>query len=102
MVLIEIVIVFQRFRSSTRSGIDTIGKNIKNNRIDIKNLLFDGLAPEISLVKGGPGHSARGWGSGQSGCPLTPGGECFAPLLLYELELPKGSNAALRVTWGRR
>ena len=48
-------------------------------RVDLRDHSFDGLGPEISWVKGGPGKHGGGWGSGQSGAPLSPGGECFAP-----------------------
>ena len=47
--------------------------------IGTENGSFDELELEISLVKGGPGHSAGGWVHRQSGGPLLPGGECFAP-----------------------
>ena len=47
--------------------------------MNFRDDVFDGLGPEISLVKGGPGPQAGGWGPGQSGVPGPPGGECFAP-----------------------
>ena len=47
--------------------------------IDIRKPSFDGLGPDISWVKGGPGLQSGGWGLGQSGAPGSPGGECFAP-----------------------
>ena len=37
--------------------------------IEIENLSFDGLGPEISLVKGGSATRTGGWGHGQSGAP---------------------------------
>ena len=48
-------------------------------RIRLRKRSFDGLGPERSWVKGGPGELGGGWGLGQSGGPLSPGGECFAP-----------------------
>ena len=47
--------------------------------INLRDQSFHGLEPEISWVKGGPGELGGGWGLGQSGAPLSPGGECFAP-----------------------
>ena len=47
--------------------------------IHIENNSFDGLEPDISLVKGGPGLSAGGMGHWQSGGAWSPGEECFAP-----------------------
>ena len=40
--------------------------------IHLRDHSFDGLGPEISWVKEGPGEHGGGWG-------LGPGGECFAP-----------------------
>ena len=48
-------------------------------RVHPRDHSFDELGPEISWVKGGPGEQTGGWGLGQSGAPLSPGGECFAP-----------------------
>ena len=36
---------------------------------DVEFVSFDGLEPEISLVKGGPAIPAGGRGHGQSGAP---------------------------------
>ena len=47
--------------------------------IDIEFVSFDELEPEISWIKGGPGNQTGGTPSDQSGAPLLPGGECFAP-----------------------
>ena len=47
--------------------------------IQVENLSFDELEPEICWIKGGLGASAWGWGLRQSGCRRSPGGKCFAP-----------------------
>ena len=59
--------------------------------IDVENSSFDELEPEISWIKGGPGPQTGGTPSGQSGGPLSPGGECFAPL--EALPLVEGGGA---------
>ena len=72
--------VSQGFPSRYSYGTCTIGKSVKIIRVHLRDLSFDELGPEISWVKGGPGHQTGGWGLGQSGAPCRPGGECFAPL----------------------
>ena len=46
----------------------------------VENESNDELEPKLSWVKGGPGIQTGGTPSRQSGGPLSPGGECFAPL----------------------
>ena len=47
--------------------------------IHIQFISFDELEPEISWAKGSPGYQTGGTPSRQSGDPMLPGGECFAP-----------------------
>ena len=49
--------------------------------VDVEFDSFDKLETEISWIKGGPGLQTGGTHSDQSGGPLSPGGECFAPCL---------------------
>ena len=50
-----------------------------DDRSHVENYSFDEHGAEISWIKGGPGAQTGGWGSRQTGVPLPPGGECFAP-----------------------
>ena len=63
--------LLQGFRPSASNGVDTIGKNAKNYWGPCQNDSFDGLEPEISLVKGGPGPQTGGIGMGN----LAPPGD---------------------------
>ena len=65
--------------SAHRDGMYTIGKIIKTMMVHVEFDSFDELEPEISWIKGGPGMPAGGRVTRQSGGPLSPGGECFAP-----------------------
>ena len=47
--------------------------------INVENDSEHGLEPKLSRIKGGPGAQTGGTPSRQSGSPLSPGGECFAP-----------------------
>ena len=58
------------------------GRRVLRTIIDLRDHAFDELGLEISWVKGGPGNQTGGWGLGQSGGPLSPGGECFAPCMV--------------------
>ena len=51
----------------------------KTMGIQIENEKNDELHGKLWMIKGGPGTQTGGWGSRQSGGPLSPGGECFAP-----------------------
>ena len=70
-------------------------------RVNLRKLSFDELGPEISWVKGGPGNQTGGWGHRQSGGPLSPGGECFAPLLKARGIIPADGSRAYRDQRGR-
>ena len=65
-------------RQDTDMGLAPSERASKIIRVHLRDHSFDGLGPEISWVKGGPGPQTGGWGLGQSGGPLSPGGECFA------------------------
>ena len=67
--------------------------------VNFRDHSFDELGPEISWVKGGPGTQSGGWGLGQSGAPLSPGGECFAPLG-PEISQVKGGPGLQSGGWG--
>ncbi len=47
--------------------------------IHVENESNDELEPELLWVKGDPGSQTGGTPSRQSGGPLSPAGECFAP-----------------------
>ena len=47
----------------------------------VENESNDELEPKLSWIKGGTGAQTGGTPSRQIGGPLSPGGECFAPLV---------------------
>ena len=66
-------------RQDTDMGLLPSERASKISRVHLRDHSFDGLGPEISWDKGGPGQQTGGWAPGQSGGPLSPGGEYFAP-----------------------
>ena len=77
---LKIVRGFNGSRKDTDMGLAPSERASKIIGITLRDNSFDGLGPEISWVKGGPGPHSGGWVPGQSGAPCRPGGECFAPL----------------------
>ena len=75
----KVVPVAKGSRQDGDMGLAPSERASKIIRVHIRKLSFDGLRPNVSWVKWGPGYQTGGRGHGQSGAPCRPGGECFAP-----------------------
>ena len=71
-------------------------------RRHVEFVSFDELGAEISLIKGGPGKVTGGTPSGQSGGHLSPGGDCFAPLVPWWSRITRQETGDRRQETGDR
>ena len=60
--------------------------------VEIKNVVFDEDLTLITRIKRAQIKQSGGTPSDQSGGHLSPGGECFAPIYMWNLQVAKSGK----------